>query len=537
MEHNSASGIEPKTNPQKKYFFLTISLYFVKIVPIKQEHEIEQLKEQNQRLKTQVQWLKNQLFGQKSERLNPNQQELFEEGSAMGKPEPPLDSEEISEPEEANEKPKRKRKTKQELGLKNLPVIEAETLIPEAVKNNPEGYRKIGERTQDILDYQPGHLRWQRTTIPEYVSTEDKQQAPVKEPSPLPPVPNTMISPALAATLIIDKHCDHLPHYRQSQRFFREQAAEISHKTITAWVAHTARHLAPIAESIRGELLQSEQLQIDETPMHYLSPGAGKALTGYIWVMRDPLTGATYYHWNARRNTQALMELLGYDQTTGKLSFNGTIQCDGYICYQTLSNAYESIKLAACMAHIRRKFLDDKSLRLEAWIHYLLRAIKTLYRIERRLKNTSAPPDQIERTRQRYSKPIATKIKSLLQKHQPEQRPSSSCGKAIDYALGQWEQWQSYLTDGHIPIDNNGVENAIRPCKLGLKNYLFFGSLEAGVGNTVLYTLIENCKAANIHLRSYLVYVIEALHTVPASELTPAKVAAKWQASESTQAA
>ena len=90
---------------------------------------------------------------------------------------------------------------------------------------NPEGYRKIGERTQDILDYQPGHLRWQRTTIPEYVSTEDKQQAPVKEPSPLPPVPNTMISPALAATLIIDKHCDHLPHYRQSQRFFREQAA------------------------------------------------------------------------------------------------------------------------------------------------------------------------------------------------------------------------------------------------------------------------------------------------------------------------
>jgi transposase len=481
-------------------------------------------------LKLQVEWLQKQLFGKKSERIDPQQEEMFAEGVEMGKPEPPLDSEKKSEPEEENtsEKPKRKRKTKDELGLRNLPVVHKETLIPEEVLANPEAYRKMGERYHDELDFQPGCLRYQRTVIPEYILIEDKLATPVRSAAPLTLIPNAMITPSLAASLIIDKHCDHLPHYRQSQRFFREQSVSISHKTINAWVMSSATLLAPIAECVGAELKRAELLQIDETPMHYLIPGSGKAHRGYLWVMREPKTGATYYHWDQRRNLEALLNLLGYDKQSKNLSFSGIIQCDGYTCYQSLSNAYKSIRLGSCMAHIRRKFLDDKSLILEPWIKYLLRAIKVLYRIERRLRNTNAPPDQVERTRRRYAKPIIGSIEQSLLEQRSQQRPSGSCGKAVAYALGQWDQLKLYLEKGELPIDNNGVENAIRPCKLGLKNYMFFGSFEAGLNNATLYTLIENCKAHGIHLREYLEYVLEAVNRLPAEELTPAKIAAQW---------
>lgn len=448
----------------------------------------------------------------------------------MGKPEPlPCENETTSAQEEGKSNEPRKRKTKAELFPKNLPVIEKATLIPAEVEANPDAYKRLGERYHDELDYQPARLRWQRTIIPNYIFKEDKNQPPVREQAPESKIPGTMITPALATALIIDKHCDHLPHYRQSQRFFREQTVEISRKTINAWVHQTAQHLAPIAKAIGAELRSSDLLQIDETPMHYLIPGSGRSHKGYLWVMRDPQTGATYYQWQKGRSAQDLMLTLGYDEKTNKLAFKGTIQCDGYICYQTVMNSYEGISLGACLAHIRRKFIDDKSLQKVPWVAYLLRSIKALYRIERRLRNTSASPDLCERRRQTYSKPIVEKLHKLLTKELAQHRPSSSCGKAIKYGLNQWSQFILYLEDGRLPIDNNGIENAIRPCKLGLKNYMFFGSLEAGENNAILYTLIENCKAADLNPRDYLEYALEHLGTHSAKELTPSKVAKLWE--------
>ena len=494
------------------------------------------LKEEIKRLKIQVAWLQKQLFGSKSERIDPAQTELFKEGFEMGKPEPLPDCDETSEREEEKSKGKktnrRKRKTKAELFPKNLPVVEKETLIPAEVQANPEDYKKIGERYHDELDYQPARLQWQRTIIAEYVPKGDKSLSPVRESAPTCAVPKTMITPALAAALVIDKHCDHLPHFRQSARFLREQTVEISHKTINAWVHHTANHLAPIATAIAKELRHKEVLQIDETPMHYLIPGSGKAHKGYFWVMRCPLTGAVYYQWQKSRSAKALMETLGYDAKKNEITFKGVIQCDGYSCYLKVMNAYEAIQLAACLAHIRRKFIDDASLQKIDWVAYLLKAIRALYRIERRIKNTHAPPDQTKHIRQRWAKPIVTKLHDLLTKELSNYRPQSSCGRAISYALNQWEQWILYLEDGRLPIDNNGVENAIRPCKLGIKNYMFFGSLEAGHNNAVLYTLIENCKTEGLNPRDYLEHVIEALHTQQPEELTPAKIAAHFKKSE-----
>ena len=524
---NSVNGIVLKIkSPQFFSNYFRLFCYNVHI----DNNETELLKEEIQRLKIQVQWLQQQLFGSKSERLDPSQEELFKEGLEMGKPEPlPCEDEITSAQEEEKSKEPRKRKTKAELFPKNLPVVEKTTLIPAEVMANPGAYKRLGERHHDELDYQPARLQWQRTIIPSYILKEDKNQAPVREKAPESKIPGTMITPALATALIIDKHCDHLPHYRQSQRFFREQTVKLSHKTINSWVHQTAQHLAPIADAIGKELRCSDLLQMDETPMHYLIPGTRKSHTGYLWLMRNPQTGAVYYQWQKGRSTKDLLQTLGYDEQTQELAFKGTIQCDGYICYQTLMNAYEGVALVACLAHIRRKFIDDKSLRTIPWVAYLLRSIKTLYRIERRLRNSSAPPDICKRIRQNYAKPIVEKLHTILTEQLPHHRPSSSCGKAISYALNQWSKFILYLEDGRLDIDNNGIENAIRPCKLGLKNYMFFGSLEAGENNAILYTLIENCKAANLNPRDYLEHVLERLNGQSAQELTPNKVAQSWE--------
>ena len=528
--HNSENGIAQKV---ENFRIETNSWQGYCCSRFIETNETELLREENQRLKLQIAWLTTQLFGSKSERLDPAQDELFKEGLQMGKPEPlPSSGESAPEQEEVKSKEPRKRKTKAELFPKNLPVIEKTTLIPAEVAANPDDYKCIGERYHDELDYQPARLQWERTIIPNYILKGGETQSPVREPAPVAKIPGAMITPALASALIIDKHCDHLPHYRQSQRFLREQTAEISRKTINTWVHQAAKHLSPVAAAIGAELRSSDLLQIDETPMNYLIPGTGKAHKGYIWVMRDPQTGATYYQWQKGRSAKDLFQTLGYDENTHKLDFKGTIQCDGYTCYNTLMNTYEEIKLGACLAHIRRKFTDDKSLRKIPWISYLLRAIKVLYSIERRLRNTSAPPDTGKRRRQRHAKPIVEKLHQILSRELPQYRPSSSCGKAISYALNQWSKFTLYLEDGRLPIDNNGIENAIRPCKLGLKNYMFFGSLEAGKNNATLYTIIENSKAANLNPRDYLEYVLENLGSYPATELTPNRVAQIWEKSK-----
>ena len=508
--------------------------------------EIEKLKEQNQQLKEQnqqltelvesqrlqIEWLKNQLFGSKSERLDPNQNELFEQGVLMGKPEAPLDSEKTSKREEPKSKEPRTRRSKDKLGQRNLPVIIKEVLVPEEVRENPELFRKIDERYHDEFDYQRARLQWQRTVIEEYVRIDTPAAPPVRAAAPVAPIAGAKITPSLAAAIVIDKHCDHLPHYRQSQRFFREQSVSISYKTINSWAISTAKHLAPIAQSIGQELLSTGLLQVDETTMKYLQQGKDKAQTGYIWIMRDPASGLSYYHWHTNRNTDALLELLGYNPETEQIGFQGTIQCDGYTCYETLNNLYKGITLGACMAHIRRKFIDDPSLKSIPWVRELLENIQALYAIEKRLRHKNAPPDMVLQERKSHSTPLIERIEELLRTNQANYRPSSSCAKAISYALGQWNQWKEYLHNGKLPIDNNGVENAVRPCKLGLKNYMFFGSIEGGHYNCTLYTLIEGCKAVGLNVRDYLEHVIIALHHTPASELTPSKVAELWQKAE-----
>ena len=258
-------------------------------------------------------------------------------------------------------------------------------------------------------------------------------------------------------------------------------------------------------------------VQIDETPVKYLSPGAGQTSQGYFWAVNVP--GAdTVYHWTSGRGHEHLLEILPEN-------YNGTVQCDGYGAYRTMLKKRPGVELAGCWAHVRRKFHEafeqKEATGRTGWI---LWQIVHLYAIERKLRESRAGPKLREAFRAAQSRPILVRLKKLLTALQPKHLPQSLTGKAISYALGQWELLDVYVEKGRIEIDNNLVENAIRPTALGRKNWLFIGAQDAGWRSAVIYSIIQSCRTHGVEPFAYLKDVLTRLpamtnHQIPA--ITP----------------
>ena len=476
--------------------------------------------------------LQQRLFGAKSERLDPAQMSLMFEEALLGKPEPLPDQPAGSEEASPDNRGGRSRRTKAELYPRNLPIQIVGELVPAEVLADPAAYREIEVEYHDELEVKRAEMCWHRTVRRKYVSAADRTRPPVMEPAPLPTVPGTLIGAGLAAQIVVDKYVDHLPHYRQSTRFWRCHRAELSRQTINQWTHAVAAHLRPIGEAIKAELTDAAVLQIDETPASYLSPGHGKSKTGYYWVYLDPGHGTVYYDWQLSRGHECLGEILGIDEHRGTARFGGTIQCDGYAAYTAFASRYGGIRLGACLAHIRRKFWEARKEAPETALPILL-AIQRLYEIEAQLRQSKAPPECRGLVRQARSRIIVEEIKTAIDQRKSRHLPRSAMGEALEYALAQWERFEGYLRDGRMEIDNNLVENAIRPTKLGLKNHLFIGAAEAGAASALLYTLVANCKAAGIDPEWYLAEAIRRLRPGATPEqvaaLTPARLAPMLQ--------
>ena len=266
----------------------------------------------------------------------------------------------------------------------------------------------------------------------------------------------------------------------------------------------------------------------NQTPIDYLSPGHGRTKTGYYWVYLDPERGTVYYDWQLSRGHECLGEILGIDESSRTARFGGTIQCDGYSAYTAFVERYGPIKLAACLAHIRRKFWEARKEAPETVLPILL-TIQRLYEIEAQLRQSQAPPECRRLVRLARSRIIVEELKATIVEKRSQHLPRSLMGEALDYTLAQWERFEGYLRDGRLEIDNNLVENAIRPTKLGLKNHLFIGAAEAGAASALLYTLVANCKTAGIDPEWYLAEAIRRLRPGSTQEqiaaLTPVRLA------------
>lgn len=488
-----------------------------------------------------IEGLRRRIFGSSSEKLDPAQLQLMFGELVLGKPAPTADqgADEASAPDDKKTNAaKRTRRTKAERFPKNLKVVIEEVIIPEAVIANPNDYVEIGEEHHDEIDVIKAQIFWRRIVCKKFKHKTDKTLPPVIAPAPRPSIPGTLCAPAFAAQIITDKFEDHLPHYRQSKRFRRRHDIDIGRQTLNTWSHATASFLKPIDQAIKSEVLQATELQIDETPIDYLCPGHGSTKEGRLWVYRDAASGNCYFDWQAGRAAKYLLEFLGYDEATNTIAFQGDIQSDGYVVYDSVAGRVEGIRQAGCLAHIRREFTDLGNASPEVTIPIFL-YIQKIYFIEKHLRQSStreiaAPPACRELIRRSRSRLIADELHGFLIEKRDAHLPQSDTRKAITYTLNQWSKFLVCLEQGILEIDNNLVENMIRPTKLGMKNWMFFGNLEAGNNNALFYTLLANCRAHGLEPEAYLTEVIQRLphDATPeqAAALTPARIAAERRA-------
>ena len=484
--------------------------------------ELEQLREENKILRQKLDYIIRQFYGSKSEKLDPNQLDLFGDldGLGLGKPEPSDADESASEELIETAKPSRRKSVKSRKPRlpEDLPV-EEEVIEPEPVKACPEAWRRIGEEISEELDYEPARFLCRRTIRPKYVRIANPEAAPIVATLPEKLLERGMLAPGLLAHIIVSKYADHLPLYRQEKIYQQRHDVGLSRQTMANGVALVAEWLKPVFGEMKKEQFADGYVQIDETPVKYLSPGKGKTSQGYFWASHRP-GGDSLYHWYTGRGHQYLENIIPHD-------FRGTVQCDAYGAYRTHARKHEGVELAGCWAHARRKFHEayqqNEAKQRAAWI---LRQIGLLYDIERDLRNSRAGPRLREAIRQSRSRPIIKRLHSALKRFEASRKhlPKSLMGKAIQYALGQWPMLNAWLEDGRIEIDNNLVENAIRPTALGRKNWLFIGDEDAGWRSAVIYSIIISCRNRGIDPYAYLKDVLTRLPTMTnhqIREITP----------------
>jgi len=386
----------------------------------------------------------------------------------------------------------------------NLPVVE-EVIEPEPVKAEPAAWRCIGQEVSEQLDYEPARFLRRRTVRKKYVHRTEADAAPVIPALPERLLDRSLPAPGLLAQILVGKYCDHLPLYRQEQIFRSRHQVHLPRQTLARWVALAADWLKPIYENIRTGVMAGGYVQVDETPVDYLEPGHGRARQGYLWTGHRP-GGDVFYRWETSRAAACLDNIIPVD-------FTGTVQCDGYAAYRSFADSRgTTIELAGCWAHVRRKFYEavESAPRPAGWI---VRQLQHLYRIEANLREQKAGPQLRAAVRASQSQPIVARLERVLLKLKTSGRhlPQSLLGAAMDYTLGQWRTLKVYLTDGRVEIDNNLVENAIRPTAIGKKNWLFIGQAEAGERSAILYTVVESCRRRGLNPYAYLREVLTRL--------------------------
>jgi hypothetical protein len=351
---------------------------------------------------------------------------------------------------------------------------------------------------------------------PKYVRIDQKLLPPVLAPAPARVAEHGLAAPGLLAHLLVSKFADHLPFYRLEIIFWRQHGVFIARQQMVMWTGQCVLLLEAIVICIKKELQRSPYVQVDETPVRYLDPQLpGRCGQGYLWTALVP-SQCVVYEWHASRAAECLDSLLGQE-------FKGKVQCDGYSAYPAFAKKHEGVKLFGCLAHARRGFFDaiEEAPRVAGWI---LKQMGILYEWEEQLRRSRAGPAARQALRASHSRMVMERLHRVLKRLQPRYLPRSAMGEAISYTLNQWGAIEGFLEHGEVEIDNNLVENAIRPTAVGKKNWLFFGSEEAGTRNAAIYTLIENCRMHGIEPYAYLKDVLERLPTTTnqqVSQLTP----------------
>jgi transposase len=366
---------------------------------------------------------------------------------------------------------------------------------------------RIGEDVSEKLDYEPGQFSVERHIRGKWAC----RQCETVTQAPVPPhvVDKGIPTTNLLAQVLISKYADHLPLYRQEQIYARA-GVELPRSTLADWVGRCGLELTPLVNHLRARLLEQPVLHADETPVPMLSPGKKRTHRAYIWAYaatRSAPVQGVVYDFQPSRAGQASREFLA--------DWRGKLVCDDYQGYK--AGFAGGITEIGCWAHARRKFHELTERGDSPIAEQALRYIGTLYDIERQI--AGLPPDERQRCRDTETRPLIEKLRDWLTNQRAGLTDGTRTARAIDYSLKRWDALVRYLDDGQVPIDNNWVENQIRPWALGRNNWLFAGSLRSGQRAANVMSLIQSAKINGLDPQAYLRDVLERLPTARQSDL------------------
>lgn len=382
--------------------------------------------------------------------------------------------------------------------------------------------QRIGEDVAEKLDYTPGVFSVERHVRGKWVCQccQKLVQAPVAPHVIDKGLPTT----GLLAQVLVAKYLDHLPLYRQEAIFERAGHA-IARSTLAQWVGECGVQLQPLVDALSAELLRQTVLHADETPVAMLKPGNGKTHRAYLWSYCstgfNPMK-AVVFDFADSRGGQHARAFLGLDGTSG---WKGKLVTDDFSGYKACFEL--GVTEVGCMAHARRKFHELWANHGSAVGEQALKFFIQLYDIEREVAQASA--DERCKLRRQRSRPVADALHHWMRQQRQKIPDGSATARAIDYSLKRWAALTRFIDDGELPIDNNWVENQIRPIALGRNNWLFAGSLRAGKRAAAVMSLIHSARLNGHDPYAYMRDVLERLPTQPASridELLPHR----WQA-------
>jgi transposase len=468
--------------------------------------EMARVGSERDRLRAIIIALQRHRFGRRSERLDPDQLALaledLEQSLAAAEAQ-----EERAAPQEQN-RPIRRRKINRGALPAHLPRIEVVVDVDVADRTCPccaGELQLIGEDVAQRLDVIPLQFRVLVIHRPKYACRTCPGTV-VQAPAPPRLIEGGLPTEALVAHVIVAKYADHCPLYRQAQIYAR-QGIDLDRSTLADWTGRGAWWLRPLHARLLDELRASPKLFADETTAPVLDPGRGRTKTGQLWAYaRDdrPWGGpappaVVYVYAPDRKAERPIAHLEG---------FRGVLQVDGYAGYRALAESGQ-VKLAFCWSHVRRPFYEiaaggDAPIATET-----LARIANLYAIEAEIRGRSAEERRV--VRQDRARPIVEALKTWMEVKLAAVSQKGKVAAAFRYALSRWEGLSRFLDDGHIEIDSNVVERAIRPLALNRKNALFAGSDGGGEHWAIHATLIETCKLNGVDPEAYLADIFARL--------------------------
>ena len=469
------------------------------------EKRIQHLESDNAQLRLQIEYLKRKLFGASRERFEAednNQLKL------------PFDIEPLPESEAKKEtityeRTKERKKHPGRYALPNHLPVEEVYLEP---REDTAGMVCIGQEVTEQLEMVPARFFIRKYIRPKYVTAAEMgthtQKVLIAE-LPSFVIPKGKLGSSVLAQVAVDKFVDHLPVHRQQKRFARH-GIELPYNTLNHSSNAVCEALELLYSTLKHKTLNTGYLQVDETPVPVLDKDKkGKTHQGYYWLYHSPLGKEILVDYQKGRSRDGPKQLLK--------NFKGYLQTDGYNVYDTLVSEKKDLIHLNCVAHARRYFYD--AMENDPMAEQALSMFQQLYAIEREARESMMTPEQRHMLRLNKALPIWDTLGKWIHETHKTVLPKSALGKAVNYCIPRWNSLMNYLRNGYLEIDNNLIENAVRPIALGRKNYLFAGSHEAAKRAAMMYSFFATCKANNVEPYAWLKFVLDHIQECKYSKL------------------